>query len=139
MLAQVITDHAKRERDIEGAKLRIQCADEAKEEARRIIDSTKQQCTDSINDETSKARAESEEVLKWAQSQAEEIMANAFDARARQDASAVTDAHPVTCDSVGSNDRLIVESTIRHQDASAIADANQPSSDGVEIDDKLSV
>ena len=123
-LAQEITDHAKKESEVEGVKLRKQYAAEAKEEARRIIESAEQQCVKLSNEATSKARAETEKVLRKAQAQAREIVAEGQEilARAQREALAITEDAKARAYTVESNGRLSAESIIR-QMSQNVADA----------------
>lgn len=123
-LAQEITDRAKQESEVEGAKLRKQYAAKAKEEARRIIESAEHQCVTLTNEATSKARADTEKALKKAQTQAQEIVAEEQEilAKAQREAMAITDAAQARAYSVESNGRLSAESFIR-QMSQNVADA----------------
>ena len=127
-LAQEITDHAKQESEVEGAKLLERYKAEAKEEARRIIEAAEQLCVTLTNGATSKAQVETGKILGKAQTHGLEIVSDAqaegqeIIDRAQREASAITDAAKARAESVESNSRLSAESIIR-QMSQNVADA----------------
>ena len=137
-LAQEITERAKQECEVEGAKLRKQYTVEAKEEACRIIESAEQQCATLTDEAMSTAQADIEKVLGKAQTQARETLADAeaerqsIVARAQREVLAITDAAKARADSVESNGRLRTESIIRRMCQNVISQLSQNLTDAIQ-------
>ena len=107
-LAQEITDRARQESEVEGAKLLEQYTAEAKKEARRIVEAAEQQCLNLNQEATAKAQSKSEELLGKAQKQSQEILG-----KAQREAAAVINASNARIESRESNVRLKTEFIIR--------------------------
>ena len=129
-LAVDIVELAKVESEAQGARLLVQFQEEAKEEARRIIESTEQKCVSFTKEAKDRAQTESEESFCKAEVQGQEIVNKAqaegqeVISRAQQEALAIISASKARAASMESNASLRAEFIIR-QMRQKVADAVQ--------------
>ena len=76
-LAQEITDHARQESEVEGAKLLAQSADQAKAEAQQTIESAQRRSETLVNEAAAEALGQSEKTSRKAQSASEKTLSKA--------------------------------------------------------------